>query len=97
MVIYQVHAGRFPLLETENDPPIGSHGYGPKTLELACQRVQPEAWKIHVLDFLCAIEQAKDVFDSLDVLRVDAAAIAIFEQALWRKLTIIGRQSFCSM
>ena len=44
--------------------------------------MQPKGRDIHVLDVLGYVEQAENVFDLLDMLRIDTRGVALFEQQL---------------
>src|SRR5579883_2190349 len=81
VVIHQINIEGVAVFEAENNPPVRTHGHGPKTLAIAGQRVKPERRQIHVLNPRGCCEQAEDVFDTLDMLRVDAFAVALLIQA----------------
>ena len=44
--------------------------------------MQPKGRDIHVLDVLGYVEQAENVFDFLDMLRINTRRVALFEQQL---------------
>jgi hypothetical protein len=82
MVVCQIDIECVAILEAEDNPPIGAHADGPKPLKVSAKRMEPQAWKIHVLNLFRGFEQTEDVLDFLDVPRVDAPAVVIFVEPL---------------
>jgi hypothetical protein len=48
MVVEQIDIERIAITEAEDDAPVGGYVDRPKALQLAFERVEPEAWGIHV-------------------------------------------------
>jgi hypothetical protein len=65
MVIQQIDVERIPVLETEDDAPVGSHRHRPEAFQVARQWMQPKAMDIHVFDLLSDIQEAENVLDLL--------------------------------
>lgn len=80
MIVDQIDIGGVALLESENDPPIRPHRNRPETFQVAFERMQAEARKIHVIGRFCPVQDEKDVFDFLRQIGADALALAILEQ-----------------
>jgi hypothetical protein len=61
------------LFKPEGYPPVARDGHGEMTLQRSFERMQPEAWKIHVLRPAAAVEQSEDVAQLLQVLRCNSS------------------------
>jgi len=63
--------------KTENDPPVGAHGDGPKAFAFTLQRMQPEGWLVHVLDPARRIERSQDQAYARGLICLYFAAVVI--------------------
>jgi len=68
--------------QAENHPPVCANGHGPKTFHLAFERMQPEAWHIHVGHRAGCIESRENVSQFNNVFSNDAARVVVFVKAL---------------
>jgi len=65
MIVGQFHVKRILFFKSENDAPIGPHGDGPESFQVAFQRAQAIAGQIERLRRCCGIENRKNSFDRL--------------------------------
>jgi hypothetical protein len=71
----------FPF-EAEDNSPIGSHCYGPRSLQVTLKHMQAIARKIQGLRPCGGIEDGKDSFHSLHQISPDTAPVATLVEAL---------------
>jgi len=94
MIIEIINVQRVVVGETEDDPPIGADGHGPKVFELALQGVQPETRQVHVSKRTCRIETREYVTQLHRVFGDDAPWIIVFVKAL--QPFVSNRPDHCS-
>jgi hypothetical protein len=82
MVVEQIDIEGIAIFEAENDAPVGGYLNRPEAFQLALERVEPEAWGVHVSHSRRDVQAAQDAADLGHVLRPDTAAIALLEEAL---------------
>ena len=63
MVVEQIDIEGIASLEAEDDAPVGGYVDRPKALQLALERVEPEAWGIHVGHGRRDVQAAQDTAD----------------------------------
>jgi hypothetical protein len=61
MVVEKVNIAGVAALETENHPPVPANDHGPEALPVTGRRMQPEAWRIHVIGEKTRRRHAADV------------------------------------
>ena len=69
MIVEVVDVDRLTLLEPEGDSPIAGHQHRKVTLQLAFERVQPQAREIQILRPAATIQQGQNVSQLLQMLR----------------------------
>jgi hypothetical protein len=81
VIVDQINIGYVTVIEAKDDAPVGADGDAPKAGEVAFQQVQPEARKVHILGACRAIQKRQHASDFIDVLGVQAAAVAVYVEA----------------
>jgi hypothetical protein len=82
MVIGQLNVKRILSFKAENDAPIGPHGHGPESLQVAFQRVQPIAGQIEGLRRCRRIENRKDALRRVQQVGAYPASVPTFVETL---------------
>ena len=59
MIVDQFNVKRIGVLEAEYDSPIRAHGYRPKPLKVALERMQAVARQVKILRRRCVIEDGQ--------------------------------------
>ena len=81
MVIDQFNVNSVRVFKTKDNPPIGAHGDRPKASQIASERVQPVAGKIHRLRGLGRIKAGKNILNPVQQIRPYLARVAAFIEA----------------
>jgi hypothetical protein len=81
VVIDQINIGYVTVLEAKDNAPVSADSDAPKPDEVALQRVQPEARKVHILGPRRTVQKRKHAGDFIDVLGVQAAAVVVCVKA----------------
>jgi hypothetical protein len=81
MIVDQIDVEGVAVLEPEYDPPVCPHRYGPEASQIPSQGMKAKAWQGDILDRARRIQQAENVLDPVDELRIDPLPFAILEQA----------------
>jgi hypothetical protein len=80
MVIDKIDVRSLAILEMENNSPVRADSHGPKTLEIACQRMKPEGCDIDVGSRLSGMHYAQNLPDLANVFRINPFGVVIFEK-----------------
>jgi hypothetical protein len=67
-------------IEAKDHPPVGANGYGPKTLHLAFERMQPKRRQVHVGNRRCGMKHSQNIPELPNMLRDYAAWVVLFEE-----------------
>jgi len=81
VVVDQFNVECVGSFKTKHDTPVGPHGYGPKPLQIAFQRVQTITGKIKRLRRIRLIETGKKIFNRVHQIRPNPPAVAAFIEA----------------
>jgi hypothetical protein len=68
--------------ETENNPPVGSYGYGPEPLQIALKRVQPIPRNIQGVRRGRAVKSGKNSLNGVHKVRPDSPLFPVFIEPL---------------
>jgi|GEM_PF-4930604 len=82
MVINVFHVDDVGADKPKHDSPVGANGNGPKALQTALQRMQPEARQVHVRGGSRRIEASENVAQLFRMIRGHAAGVVILEEPL---------------
>jgi hypothetical protein len=78
MIIKQLNITHVSVLKPKNDPPIGADGDSPESLSVAFEGMQAIAGKIKSLRSARGVERSQNIFDLVDEISSDLAAVATF-------------------
>jgi hypothetical protein len=67
-------------VKAENHPPVGPNGHGPKTFNLAFERMQPEPRHVHMVNGSSGVKRCQNIPRLADMFRVRAARVVLFEK-----------------
>jgi hypothetical protein len=82
MVVHKIDVQGLAVIEADNNSPIRAHGQGPKSCEIAFQRMQPEGRIIEIGHFFGSVQQRQDLFDSAHMFGIHASGIVVLEKLL---------------
>jgi hypothetical protein len=82
VIIFEIHVKGFAFLESERDPPIGSHCDRPLSLAAAFERVKVEARHVHAFDGSRRFERDQDGPKAFKGIGIEPARIAGLRKAL---------------
>ena len=81
MVIRVIDVKGVGANKAKNHPPVCAYRYGPKTFELACERMQPETGHIHVSHDAGRVEPRENIAELPGVFGKNAARVVVFVKA----------------
>ena len=76
MVIEQVHIQRLAIDKTKDDSPVSRYTHAPLPLSIACQRMQPVAGLIEVMQVARYVEVGQYATDAPDVAGIQPSGVA---------------------
>jgi len=80
MIINQLNIKGVAILESENDPPVGTNGNRLESFAVTFEFMQPIAGKVEGLRRFRGIERGQNIFNSVDEVSPDVAAVALLEK-----------------
>jgi hypothetical protein len=86
MVVEQIEIEGIASLAAQDDAPVTGDLDGPEAVQLALERVEPEAGGIDIGHGRRSIQTAQDTPNLGHLVRPDAAAVALLEETLQRAM-----------
>jgi hypothetical protein len=80
MVVNQVHVHGVCTLKAPDNAPVGTDGDRLETAQVVFQRMQPEAWQVHVFRRFGPVQHGKDVFDLVEHVGPDLRPVSAFKK-----------------
>jgi len=68
------------VVETEDHPPVGLDGHGPKAFHLAFERMQTEPRQVHVGNSWGGVKSRQNIPQLANMFRVNAAWVIVFKE-----------------
>ena len=80
MVVNQINIAGVSFLEAEYDAPVRPDGHAPEIFQFSSKTVKPETGQIHVFRLSGTLQNEKDVFYFIDLIRADPFGFALLKQ-----------------
>lgn len=82
MIVHEIDIGSVTVVETKGHPPVGAHRNCPEPYQLALERMKPKPWEVEIARSNGTVQDGKNVFNLLQVVRMDFTPVTSIKKAL---------------